>query len=179
MSDVRIIVDHMKLEYKGPFKVSDLFKLTDAWLFERGMEKRTNKNFELETPKGKFIEWEIASWKKITDYIRAVYQIRFLIYELKKIDVVKENKTLKLDSGHVIIYFDGYLEFDYEHKWDGSPLLVFFRSIYDKFIYRVYTERFEQRLTMDMHQLYDHIDKFFNTYRHYRVVSKMPEFAIH
>ena len=59
----------------------------------------------------------------------------------------------------------------------GSPFLVFFRSMYDKFIYKAYTERFGQRLTFDVHQLYDLIEKFFNMYRHYRVVTKVPHFA--
>tara|TARA_B100001971_G_C18212506_1_gene551665 strand:+ start:464 stop:1003 length:540 start_codon:yes stop_codon:yes gene_type:complete len=177
MSDVRIIVDHIKLDYQGLFKLNDFFKTIDAWLFERGLEKRTNKNFEQNTPKGKFIEWEIASWKKITPYVRYIYKLRVLIYGLKKVEVAKDKENLQLDNGHILIYFDGYIEFDYEHRWDETPILVFLRTLYDKFIYKVYTERFENRLTYDLHQLYDVIERFLNMYRHYRPVSRVPHFA--
>ena len=177
MSDVRIIVDHMKLDYKGLFKANDFFRTIDVWLFERGIEKKTNKNFEQVTPKGKFLEWEISSWKKITEYIRYIYKIRVLVYELKKVETIIDKKKQTIDQGHVMIYFDGYIEFDYEHRWDDSPLLVFFRTLYDKFIYKMYTDRFERRITYDVHQLYDHIEKFFNMYRHYSVVTKVPHFA--
>ena len=173
MSDVRIIVDHMKLEYKGLFDVNNLFRLIDSWLFERNFEKRTNKNFEQSTPKGKFIEWEIASWKKISDYQRFIIKLRMLIYNLNKVEAVKDKKKTKLGNARIIMYFDGYLESDYEHRWDERPLFIFFRTLYDKFIYRIYTERFEQRLTNDVHHLYNHVESFLNTYRYWRPVSKV------
>ena len=72
---------------------------------------------------------------------------------------------------------DGYIEYDYEHRWELTPMLQFFRMIYNKFLYKYYTERFEQRITHDMHKLYDDLEKFFNMYRHYRPVSKVPTFA--
>lgn len=174
MSELRIIVDHMKLDYKGLFDVNNLFRLIDAWLFERNFEKRTNKNFEQETPKGKFIEWEVASWKKISDYQRYIIKIRMLMYNLTKVDAIKEKKKTKLGHARILMYFDGYLESDYEHRWDERPLFLFFRTLYDKFIYKAYTERFEQRLASDVHHLYNHVEAFLNTYRLWKPVSKMP-----
>jgi len=171
MSDVRIVVDHLKLEYTGLVDLNAFFRLIDAWLFERGMEKRTDKEFEQQAPKGKFMEWQISSWKKVTDYNRIIFKVRALIYDINKVDTAKDNKKAQLSHCRMLIYFDGYLEHDYEHRWDERPLLVFFRTLYDKFIYRAYTERFEHRLTYDMHHLYDHIESFLNTYRHYRPVS--------
>ena len=40
MSDTRIIVDHMKLDYKGLFDANNFFRTIDVWLFERGIEKK-------------------------------------------------------------------------------------------------------------------------------------------
>ena len=176
MSQLRIIVDHLKLEYSGIFDAHEYFKVISSWLFERGYEKLTNRDEEITTPTGKFIEWEIRPWKKISDYQRFIIKMRTLMYDLKKVSVVQKKKKITLNQGKVLIYFDGYLEHDYEHRWDNNPLLVFFRSLYDAFIYKAYTERFEQRLTFDVHQLYDQMEKFFNMYRHYRVVTKMPHF---
>lgn len=177
MSDLRIIVDHIQLEYSGLFDLNGMFKMIDGWLFERGYEKRTNKNFEETTPTGKFIEWEIASWFKQTDYIRNIIKVRMLFYDLKKVEATKDKEKAKVTQGRVIMYFDGYIEFDYLHYWDEHPVLHFLRTIYDKFVFKAYTERFEQRITRDVHELYGLLEKYFNVYRYHKVVSKVPHFA--
>lgn len=87
------------------------------------------------------------------------------------------DKKEKMSTGNILIYIDGYLEHDYEHRWEETPLLFFFRTIYDKFVYHGYTERFEQKIVHTSHILYDRLEKFFNFYTHYKVVSKVPHFA--
>ena len=51
-------------------------------------------------------------------------------------------------------------------------MFMFLRTLYDKFIFRVYTERFEQRLTHDINQLSNSIKQFLNVYRNYSIVSR-------
>lgn len=157
--------------------VKGLFKLINRWFKDRHFQKKEDKCHEQNLPEGKFIEYEISQWKKISEeYIRNIYKIRILFQNLKKVEVAKGKKKLKLDQGRALIYFDGFLEHDVEHRWDEKPLFVFFRTLYDKFIYGAYTERFEHRITHDIHNLYNEIEKFLNTSRHYKVVSKMPHF---
>ncbi|MFH1641441.1 MAG: hypothetical protein ABIC04_00920 [Nanoarchaeota archaeon] len=176
MASVRIVVDHIKLEYSGIFDTKALFKLIGSWFMERSIQKKESKNFEQNLPDGKYIEYEIAYWKKTTDYVRSIYKIRALFYGLKKVQVVKDKKKVQMDQGKVILYFDGYIEHDYENRWEMKPMLQFFRVMFDIFVYKYYTERFEQRITYDIHALYDTLEQFFNMYRHYRVVSKVPHF---
>jgi len=176
MSELRIIVDHLKLDYSGLMDTKELFKLINRWFYERTFQKKEDKCHEQNLPEGKFIEYEISHWKKISDHPRLIYKIRALFQNLKKVEVTKEKKKLKLDQGRVLIYFDGFIEHDYEHRWDDYPFFVFLRTLYYKFVYKVYTDRFEQRITHDLHNLYDDIEKFLNTYRHYKVVSKAPHF---
>ena len=76
------------------------------------------------------------------------------------------------------MYFDAYLLHDYEHRWDMTPMLVFLRTMFDKFIYKIYTERFEQRVTHDIHHLYNVVETYLNMYKHYRPVSEVPHFAL-
>lgn len=176
MSELRIIVDHLKLDYRGVFEAKELFKLIGRWFYERHFQKKEDKCHEQNLPEGKFIEYEISHWKKISDSTRYVYKIRALFQNLKKVEVAREKKKIQLDQGRILIYFDGFIEHDYEHIWDERPLFVFFRTLYNKFIYKAYTERFEQRLTYDIHNLYNDIERFLNTYRYYKVVSRMPHF---
>jgi len=176
MSELRIIVDHLKLDYSGIMNIKELFEIINKWSQERHMQKREDKCHEQNLPEGKFIEYEIAPWKKISDYTKYIYKIRVLFQNLKKVEVTKDKKKIKADQGRVLIYFDGFMEHDYEHRWDERPLFVFFRTLYDKFVYKAYTERFEQRLVHEMHDLYNEIEKFLNTYRYYKVISKAPHF---
>ncbi|MFC1768400.1 hypothetical protein ACFLZX_01425 [Nanoarchaeota archaeon] len=177
MSEVRLLVDHIKFEYNGVFDIDSLFKHIQAWLLERGYEKKVDKNYQFDGETGKFIEWQISPWKKISDYNRNIMKLRMLIYDLNEIEVEKDNKKQKMGQAKIICYLDAFLEHDYEHRWDGHPMLLLFRTMYDRFIYKIYTERFEEQITYDAHHFFDVIQSFFNVYKHYKPIGKVPHFA--
>lgn len=176
MGETKIIVDHEKLEYTGLLDVRGLFDCIDNWLIEHTQEKQTNKLIEQDEPTGKFIEWLTTTWTKMTDYVRYIIKIRILMYDVKKVNVSKDNKKLKLSHARVLIIFDSFLEFDYENRWTQTPFLVFFATLYNKFIYKTYTERFERRLMYLTHKIYHHVEAYLNMYRKYRPISKIPHF---
>jgi len=177
MADTRLIVDHLRLDYKGPFEFNGLIRLINAFLKERGFDLRHDKDFEMNTKKGKQMEWQISPWKRVSDYVNFLPKIRILAQDMGKIEVVKDKKKVKVDNGRIIMTIDGWIAFDYFHKWDERPFLMFLRSLYDRFIYKVYTERFEQRFSYDMKQLYDRIEQFLNMYKQYKVVTIEPHFS--
>ena len=171
MSNVKIVVDHKKIEYSGPFDSTDLFRMIENFLWERGFDKRIEKDFEQNTPTGKYIEWQYAPWKRLSDYIRYIIKIRVLGFDIVKADIKNGSKKSKVDSGRVVIYIDGYVQYDYDHYWDDRPILYFLRTIYDYFVFKAYSENFEHRLVHDANHLYTQIEKFFNMYGHYTVIS--------
>jgi hypothetical protein len=177
MSELVLVVDHLRFNYSGPFEANALFKHISAFLKERGWDYKIDKEFELNTKSGKQIEWQIQPWKRITDYLRYWPKIRILIYDYNKVDAIVNNRKVKVGSGRLVMYIDGYMELDESQRWEGLPFLQFIRAIYNRFVYKVYTERFEQRLTYDINHLYDTIEKFFNVYKYYKVVSKAPAFV--
>lgn len=172
MSHLKIIVDHEKIDYSGTLKISDLFRMIENFLFERGFDKRQDKDFEHNTPTGKYIEWQISPWKKISDYARYIIKVRVLCYDMVKSDIIHNHKKAKVDNGRLIMVIDGFVEYDYDHRWEEKPILHFFRTIYDYFIHKAYTERFEHMIVHDINHLINHIEKFLNLYRHYTVISK-------
>ena len=176
MAELNIFVDHLKLDYKGLFDLKSLFKFIESWLSERGFERRTYKDFEHVIDGERHLEWEIASWKKVSDYTMHIIKIRALFLGLKKTEVMQEKEKLKLNEGRVLIYFDGYIEHDYEHRWDEKPMLLFFRMLYDKYINKVYTERFEKLLVREVSELFHETQKFLNIYTHFKPLKKVPYF---
>ena len=172
MGHVKIIVDHDKIDYSGPLDVNSLLRMIDNFIWERGFDKKQDKDFEQNTSNGKFIEWQISPWKWITDYIRYIIKVRVLGYDIVKTDVVNDGKKTKVDNGRIIIVIDGFVEYDLQSRWEQNPVFHFIRAIYDNFIFKSYTERFEQVLVNDINHLHNHIEKFLNLYRHYSVISR-------
>ena len=172
MGHLKIIVDHVKLEYKGPLVLNDMFRMIETFVWEEGYDKQHEKDFELNNPAGKSFEWQVSPWKKISDYSQYILKIRILGYDFVKSDIMVNGKKSKVDTGRVIVVIDAFLQNDYDNYWDEHPVLYFLRTIYDHFIFKVYTENLEHRLVHDMNMLADDISKFFNMYRHYTVVLK-------
>ena len=172
MANMRIIVDHEKIEYEGPLKVNDLLKHIAAWIKEKGFDFKQDKDFENHTEKGTQLEWQVTPWKKITDYMANDIKIRVLGHNLKKVDVLQGKKKIKVDDGKIEIVIDGYIRTDYDSYWDSRPILLFIRTIYDKFVHKAYTERFEQRLVHDVNTLSNSIKQLLNMYKHYSVISR-------
>ena len=172
MARLRIIVDHEKIEYEGPLNINHLFKHIAAWVREKGFDFEQEKDFEIHTEKGIQIEWQARPWKKITDYMSNDIKIRIVGRDLKKVDIIKDKKKIKIDEGKIEIVIDGYIRTDYDSYWDSRPMLLFIRTMYDKFVHKAYTERFEQRLAHDVNTLSNSIKQLLNMYKHYSVVSR-------
>lgn len=173
MGHVKIIVDHDKIDYSGPLQLNSLLRMIENFVWERGFDKKQDKDFEQNTSNGKFIEWQITPWKWISDYTRYMIKVRVLGYDLVKTHVVVDGKKAKIDNGRVIIVMDGLIEYDLQSKWEGHPVLHFLRTLYDNFVFKSYTERFEHMLVHDVNHLHDQIESFLNTSRHYSVISKV------
>ena len=108
MSDVRIVVDHQKLEYEGPFDMNALVMMMQRFMFERGFDRKLEKDFELDTKTGKQIEWQVANWKKISDYAKHIFKIRILVHDYVKVDAENERKKVKVGSGSIIFSSTGF-----------------------------------------------------------------------
>ena len=171
MGHIKIIVDHDKIEYSGPLELNNLFRAIENFIWERGFDKKQEKDFEINNPNGKSIEWQISPWKIVTDYGRYIIKVRLLGFDIVKADTIHEGKKTKVDNGRIIIVIDGFVEYDVESRWETTPFFHFLRNLYDHFIFKAYTERFEQMLVHDVNHLHDHIEKFLNFYRHYKVIS--------
>ncbi|MBU89961.1 hypothetical protein CMO94_00345, partial [Candidatus Woesearchaeota archaeon] len=109
MSELKVVVDHLRLNYTGPFDANSLFKRINAFLNERGFDLQIEKEFEQNTKTGKHMEWQIKPWKRITDYTRYLPKIRILVYDYNKVNAIVDKKKVKVGNGRVVIYIDGYL----------------------------------------------------------------------
>ena len=172
MGHTKIVVDHARIDYKGPVQLNNFFRLIENHLWERGYDKRQDKDFEMNTSNGKYIEWQYTPYRKITDYVRYFIKVRVIGHDFVKTDVTVEKKKTKVDSRRLVISIDAFIEYVYDNYWDSRPFLLFWRVIYDYFVFKSYTEKFESTLKHDAHILIESVEKFLNMHRHYEVISQ-------
>lgn len=166
MSEKKLVIDQMKLDYTGLFDLNGLYRMIDAWFYEKNYDRWELKNYEQVLPGGKDIEIELLPWRKITDYFKFIIRIRMKFTGVKDAEIDKEGVKIKINNGKLLMIFDAYLESDYEHKWEERPLFYFIRTLFDKYIFKSHFDKYEKDLVADLYDLHSRIQKFLNLYRY-------------
>lgn len=166
MSEKKLVIDQLKLTYEGIFDLNGLYRMIDSWFYEKGYDKWELKNYEQVMPHGKDITIELLPWKKITDYFKNTIRIRINGVGIKDIEVEKKGVKLKLNQGKIMMIFDGYLESDYEHRWEKKPYFFLIRTVFDKYLFKRYFNKFEKWLINDVYDIHGRIQRFLNLYRY-------------
>ena len=104
MSERKLVVDQLKLSYVGIFDLNSLYRMIDAFFYDKGYDKQELKNFEQVLPSGKDIEIELLPYRKYTDYFKGLIKIRIKFTKIKDVFVEKENKKLKINNEKIHDY---------------------------------------------------------------------------
>ena len=166
MSEKKLVIDQLKLTYEGLFDMTGLWRLIDAWFYEKGYDRWEHKNFEQVMATGKTIEIELLPWKKTTEYFKNTIRIRIKAKDVKDVEIEKKGVKLKLNQGKLMFIFDGYLESDYENKWEGKAVFFLIRTVFDKYFLRRTTDFYEKWLVNDLYDIHGRIQRFLNVYRY-------------
>tara|TARA_Y100000034_G_scaffold133517_1_gene199187 strand:+ start:1375 stop:1872 length:498 start_codon:yes stop_codon:yes gene_type:complete len=165
MSEKRLVIDQLRLNYDGLFNTHDFFTTIMAFYYERGYDMLENRNHEFTTPKGKVLEIELKPWKKTTDYAKSEFRIRIFIKDLKDVEVNKDGAKVKIQQGNLQLILDAYLVTDYEDRLENKPYFYFLRALVDKYIFSNYTDKFESMLINDTQFLHSKLKAFLNMYK--------------
>lgn len=165
MVEKKIVIDGIKLNYDGAFDIVEFYKKVEDWIAAKGKEKEIKKKLEHVEPSGKKIEWFIEIWEDVTEYARTIVRMRALFDNVREVKIKKEKKRGRLNKGNVLIILDGIFETDIAGKWQQKPIFYFLRAVVDKFIYKFYMNKIEDKLAKDVYELHDSLSDFFNSYK--------------
>lgn len=166
MSEKKLIIDRLKIDYSGLVNINDFYRAISAWFYERGYDMFERRNIELNTPKGKTIEIELCPWKKTTDYAKNEIKVRIFAKNVIDKEVDKDDVKIKVQQIEMQIIIDGWLTTDYENRWEKkNPIFIFIRTLADKFIFKSYTNKFESMVVEDVNHLQNRIKSFLNIYK--------------
>jgi hypothetical protein len=166
MSEKRLVIDQMRLNYSGIFNLNELYRMIDSWLYEKGYDKYEKKNEEQVLETGRKIEIELRPWKKTTDYAKNEIRLRIFVDNMTDVEIERDGRKIKMHKGDIQMIFDAFLETDYEHRWESKPMYYFFRTLVDKYIFKIYTGKFIGNLVADTKDLHQRIKAYLNLYRY-------------
>lgn len=162
----KTVVYDLRLSYTGPLSLEEFYSEVEDWIKEKGMQRDLKKKMEHITPKGKEIEWTIEAWKDVSQFARDVVRLRALFHNVKEIDIKRKGHNIRLNQVEALFIFDGFLEQDTEHRWEQTPWFFFLRAMFDKYIYKFWSERFFDDVYADTHDLQKRIKAFLSLYKY-------------
>ncbi|MBN2567301.1 hypothetical protein JXB02_04415 [Candidatus Woesearchaeota archaeon] len=165
MVERKILIDQARLQYEGLLDVNEFYKMTDFWFREKGYDKWEWKNYEHVYKSGKQVELEITPWKKVTDYLKIVMRVQFLMKNIKDVVVTKDGVKVKLQQGSVLAVFTTYMESDYEHRWEAQPIFYFLHQLFDHYVFKINTERYEAQAVKETNEIRDLMKSYLNLFR--------------
>ena len=165
MVERRIIVDGISVGMTGLFEIEELYKLIDHWLRERAYTKHELTVEEQVYKDGKKVYVCKEPYKKISDYAKYIIRIEIEADNMRDTSVEIDKKSRTVQEGDIKVTFTGFLTTDYEGHWDKKPLFYFLRALFDQYIYKVHTDRYEGGLIEEINLLYNLVKKFLNVHR--------------
>ena len=141
-----------KLKQAGDFDFNGFYEFVYDWLRGEDYDIGEKKYSEKVSGESKNIEIIWECYKKVSDYFKFMIKMDWNITGLKKIEVVKDGKKIKTNSGTIEIKFRAVLIKDYESRWENHPFWKFLRGFYDRYIIRTRVEQYEERLLGEINE---------------------------
>ncbi|MFC1722984.1 hypothetical protein ACFL0V_02495 [Nanoarchaeota archaeon] len=166
----KLLADELALEYEGLFDAAELYALIDDWTKLKGYDKFETLNQEIVVAEGKEIRIILEPRKWHTDYIRKYLKFELVMREVKEVETVVDKMKVKMNQGKIRLLFSGYLETDWEGRWEQKPIYHFMRTLFDKYVYRSHTNDFEREILSDVQDIMSQVGSFLNLYRYRKVL---------
>ncbi len=122
-------VADFSLEFEGVVSLDELYKYTQRVLHQRRYDTKEPGYREVQQGKKRTMFWFCEAERNINDYIKDRIDIFFTVRDAEAVKAKKKN-TLQ---GALSIKVKGFIEKDYEKRWNWNPVIFFLREIKDKF----------------------------------------------
>ena len=149
-----------KIKQGGIFHFKDFYSFTYDWLISEDYDLIEKKYSEKVVGDAKELEIIWEAYKKISDYFRFVIKMRWLILGMKDVEVQREGKKVKMNSGVLEVTFQAILEKDYEGRWEDRPMWKFLRGVYDRYIVKSRIDKYEDKVVLELISLIDQSKAF-------------------
>ncbi|MBT3395380.1 hypothetical protein HOA59_03525 [archaeon] len=167
MSESIPICSGLKLKWKGPFDMDELYKSIKYWLDYNGYgdERKSFKEERyVERSKGDSKQLEIG-WKaekQVGDYFSYVIELTYFVIGLKKIKIQKDGKEFTTSQADLELRLSAKLVKDPKNKWKNEIM----RGFYERFIIPQRIEDHKIALYQKIYSLHDEIKTFLELHKY-------------
>ena len=166
MAETKYVLKGLTIKYKGIFNIKAFYKFLDKFFKDYGYDKNEQVNEEKVHKTGKDIFLKLEPWRTVSDYAKIFMQVKVSMKNIKDVEIVKDDKKVKMNDGTITIDISCYLKTDIEGRWEQKPIFVFLRTLIDKFVYKFYLGHMESELEKDTKELYHSTKSFLNLYKY-------------
>lgn len=165
MAERHVVVDQLRLNYEGLIDFAALYTLINSWTFDMGYDRYEKLNEQTNTPEGKHLNIDLRPWKRISLYLTSHIRVR-LFATLKDVETEIKGEKKTLQQGKVQIIIDGFFDTDWMGIWHNKAFLYFLRALFDRYLFKNYTERSYSLILSDVNDLHTKVKNFLNIYRY-------------
>ncbi|MBD3310503.1 hypothetical protein GF351_04745 [Candidatus Woesearchaeota archaeon] len=123
------------VKYNGIFDFDEMYHVLQNWIKDQGFwfEERT---YKAKVPSAAGAEHDIIwdGWRKVTPYVKYWIYVKWKLWDLKELEVVKDGKKKKLYKSRVRLVIHGKVELDWTKRFGGSKFAQALAEFYNKFI---------------------------------------------
>ena len=161
----REVVLKEKVGYEGLFSVKELVRLAKDWASRKGYDAIEKKHYESVLAEGKKIDLELELSKRLTDYAKAVINLRYAFSDVTERVVERADKKETLNHGKVDLEFEGVLETDWEKRWEVKPTFYVLRKLFESYVYSPVINEFKKTIKEDLRYVKENSRAFLNLYK--------------
>jgi hypothetical protein len=162
MSEKKLIISGLKLNYVGLFNLHELYSIIERYFKDMGYDKDDKKHEVKVFKEGKTIDIDMRPYRSVSDYAKLVIKMVLSVQDAKDVVVKIDGKDVKLQEGKISFTFDGFVITDYEKRWVTNAMAYFFRVLIDKYLYSGYIKEFDDLCREDINLLYNEISSHLN-----------------
>tara|TARA_Y100000294_G_C8495587_1_gene312639 strand:- start:105 stop:605 length:501 start_codon:yes stop_codon:yes gene_type:complete len=166
MAETKYVLKGLVVKYNGLFNIKAFYKFLDKFFKDYGYDKNEKVNEEKTHKGGKDIFLKLEPFRIVSDYAKNFIEVKVSMKDIKEVEIVKDDKKIKMNDGTITIDISCYLKTDLEGRWEQKPIFVFLRTLIDKFVYKFYLGNMEADLAKDTKELYHSIKSFLNLYKY-------------
>ena len=165
MAERHVVVDQLRVNYDGLLDFTALYTLINSWTFDMGYDRYEKLNEQTDTPEGKHFNIDLRPWKRISHYVTSHIRVR-IFATLKDVEVDIKGEKRTMQQGKVQIIMDSFFDTDWLNIWHNRAWQYFLRAIFDRYLFRTYTERSYSLILSDTNDLHTKIKNFLNMYKY-------------
>ena len=157
MVNIDLVEKGLVVQKKAKFNMVELYKTLKSW-FDLHDYDFQEREYGEETADKKSTKIGWMGRKDVNEYVSFRVPISIT---LKNYETIK-TKSGNIVEGDITVKISANVRSDYENKWQTSPVIHFFRAVFDRIIASDKTQKYEKELKKDVNDIFYRTKSYLN-----------------